>query len=151
MLDPRGIYEVDEAAVARVLPAVAGAHGEDALRATGPVLLHSLRGFVDAGAAGEVAVEHLLEQFDVTRLVTFDVDQLLDYRSKRVTMVFDADRWASYDEPFLAIDHVRDAEGTGFLLLHGMEPDLQWERVVAALRELVQDRKSTRLNSSHWE
>lgn len=137
MLDPRGIYEVDEAAVARVLPAVAGTHGEDALRATGPVLLHSLRGFVDAGAAGEVAVEHLLEQFDVTRLVTFDVDQLLDYRSKRATMVFDADRWASYDEPFLAIDHLRDAEGTGFLLLHGMEPDLQWERVVVALKDLV--------------
>ncbi|MET4223354.1 proteasome assembly chaperone family protein [Oerskovia enterophila] len=137
MLDPRGIYEVDEAAVARVLPAATHAQEGASLRAVGPVLLHSVRGFVDAGTAGDLAVEHLLEEFEVTRLVTFDVDQLLDYRSKRVTMVFDADRWASYDEPFLAIDHVRDAEGTGFLLLHGIEPDLQWERVIAALRELV--------------
>jgi hypothetical protein len=52
-------------------------------------------------------------------------------------MTFDADRWADYDEPFLAIDHLRDAEGTGFLLLHGVEPDLQWERVIAAVRGLV--------------
>lgn len=136
MLDPRGIYEVDEAAVARVLPAAAPGEST-ALSATGPVLLHSVRGFVDAGSTGELVAEHLLEEFEATRLVTFDVDQLLDYRSKRVTMVFDADRYASYDEPFLAIDHLRDAEGAGFLLLHGIEPDLQWERVIAALRDLV--------------
>lgn len=129
LLDPRGIYEVDEQAVERLLgtPAPGG----------GPVLLHAVRGFVDAGSAGELAVEHLVEELTTERLVTFDVDQLLDYRSKRVTMTFDSDRWSAYDEPFLAVDHVRDAEGTGFLLLHGVEPDLQWERVVAALRQVV--------------
>ncbi|MEK8224949.1 PAC2 family protein [Oerskovia sp. M15] len=122
MLDPRGIYEVDEAAVARVLPAATGVQGEALARAVGPVMLHSVRGFVDAGTAGDLAVEHLLAEFEVTRLVTFDVDQLLDYRSKRVTMVFDADRWASYDEPFLAIDHLRDAEGPASCSCTGWSP-----------------------------
>jgi len=93
---------------------------------------------VDAGSAGEIAVEHVTEELATTRLVTFDVDQLLDYRSKRVGMTFDADRWSAYDEPYLAIDHVADREGTGFLLLHGSEPDLQWERVVAAVKGLVE-------------
>ncbi|GAB6938436.1 proteasome assembly chaperone family protein [Isoptericola variabilis] len=135
MLDPQSIYEVDEAAVERVLPH----HGPDAPSAgTGPVLLHALDGFVDAGSAGEIAVEHVTEELATTRLVTFDVDQLLDYRSKRVGMTFDADRWSAYDEPYLAIDHVADREGTGFLLLHGSEPDLQWERVVAAVKGLVE-------------
>jgi len=135
LLDPQSIYEVDEAAVERVLPH----HGPDAPSAgTGPVLLHALDGFVDAGSAGEIAVEHVTEELATTRLVTFDVDQLLDYRSKRVGMTFDADRWSAYDEPYLAIDHVADREGTGFLLLHGSEPDLQWERVVAAVKGLVE-------------
>lgn len=135
MLDPQSIYEVDEAAVERVLPH----QGPDAApTGTGPVLLHALDGFVDAGSAGELAVEHVTEELTTTRLVTFDVDQLLDYRSKRVGMTFDADRWSAYDEPYLAIDHVADREGTGFLLLHGSEPDLQWERVVAAVKGLVE-------------
>ncbi|MFC8599627.1 proteasome assembly chaperone family protein [Isoptericola sp. NPDC057191] len=135
MLDPQSIYEVDEAAVERVLPR----RGPDAPpTADGPVLLHALDGFVDAGSAAEIAVEHLTDELTTTRLVTFDVDQLLDYRSKRVGMTFDADRWSAYDEPFLALDHVADREGTGFLLLHGSEPDLQWERVVAAVKGLVE-------------
>ncbi|SKC79393.1 proteasome assembly chaperone family protein [Krasilnikoviella flava] len=135
MLDPQSIYEVDEAAVGRVLPH----HGPDApSTGAGPVLLHALDGFIDAGSAGEISVEHVFEELTTTRLVTFDVDQLLDYRSKRVGMTFDADRWSSYDEPYLAIDHVADREGTGFLLLHGAEPDLQWERVVAAVKGLVE-------------
>jgi predicted ATP-grasp superfamily ATP-dependent carboligase len=136
VLDPQGIYEIDEDAVARTLAEPGEQPAPDAGRA-GPVLLHSLRGFVDAGSAGEIAAEHLTGHLETTRLVTFDVDQLLDYRSKRAVMTFDADRWAAYDEPFLVVDHVRDAEGTGFLLLHGAEPDLQWERVIAAVRDLV--------------
>ncbi len=132
MLDPQGIYDVDEAAVDRTLGrSVPGS-------SDGPVLLHAVRGFVDAGSAGDLAVEHLIDEFRVERLVTFDVDQLLDYRSKRVTMTFDSDRWADYQAPHLAVDHLTDAEGTGFLLLHGAEPDLQWERVVAGLIQLVE-------------
>ncbi|WP_418277230.1 PAC2 family protein [Isoptericola jiangsuensis] len=134
MLDPQGIYEVDVEAVRRTL----GSSQAEGADGPGPVLVHALSGFVDAGAAGELAVEHLLERFEVTRLATFDVDALLDYRSRRPVMTFDADRYVGYDDPFLVVDHLRDAEGTGFLLLHGVEPDLQWERVVAGVRGLVE-------------
>jgi hypothetical protein len=146
VLDPQEIYEVDEAAVARTLgaPGASGAPGLEvaarsglARRGDGPVLLHSTGGFVDAGSAGQIVVEHLTGELATERLVTFDVDQLLDYRSKRGTMTFDSDRWVGYDAPELVVDHVTDAEGTGFLLLHGVEPDLQWERVVAAVEQLV--------------
>jgi predicted ATP-grasp superfamily ATP-dependent carboligase len=137
VLDPQGIYEVDEDAVARTLGTRTEEGGALDPGRSGPVLLHSLRGFVDAGSAGTLATEHLTAELTATRLVTFDVDQLLDYRSKRAVMTFAADRWSAYDEPFLAIDHVTDAEGSGFLLLHGAEPDLQWERVIAAVKDLV--------------
>lgn len=133
MLDPRDVYSVDDEAVQRLLGAVSDA--PDA--AVGPVLVHALRGYVDAGSTGQLVIDHLREEFEPTRLVTFDADQLIDYRSKRSAMTFDADRWADYAEPVLAVDHMTDAEGTGFLVLHGPEPDLQWERFVAAVVQLV--------------
>jgi hypothetical protein len=133
VLDPQGIVTVDEAAVAATLGPIL-----DARAGSGPVLLHALHGFVDAGDAGKIAVAHLVDELPATRLATFDIDQLLDYRSKRSFMTYETDRWTAYDEPFLALDHVRDADGTGFLLLHGAEPDLQWERVIAAVRGFVE-------------
>ncbi|WP_278237133.1 PAC2 family protein [Isoptericola sp. AK164] len=134
MQDPQSIYEVDHDAVERTLGT-----SEDGGPASAPVLVHAVRGFVDAGAAGELAAEHLLERFTATRLVTFDVDRLVDYRSRRPPMTFDADRWAGYDAPELVVDHLVDDEGTGFLLLHGVEPDLQWERAAAAVRGIVDE------------
>lgn len=130
MLDPQSIYELDETVAAQL--------GAVAPGGTGPVLVHVLDGFVDAGSAGEIVAEHLREQLTGARLVTFDVDQLLAYRARRPGMTFDDDRWVSYDEPTLAIDVLHDTEGTPFLLLHGLEPDLQWERFARAVRGLVE-------------
>jgi predicted ATP-grasp superfamily ATP-dependent carboligase len=102
------------------------------------VLLHHLAGYIDAGHAGRLAVDHLLSALPSTILATFDVDQLLDYRSHRPTMTFERDHWASYDEPLLAVYALRDLGGRPFLLLTGPEPDTQWERFVAAVGELVE-------------
>ncbi len=94
MRDPDSLYTVDEDVAAELGDA--------------PVMVQLVRGFVDAGAAGQVAAEHLVERFDARRLVTFDVDELLDYRSRRPTMTFDRSTWNDYDEPVLAIDlHAR--------------------------------------------
>ena len=130
MLDPAEIYEVDENVAAEL--------AELAAAGTGPVLVHAVRGFVDAGHAGEIAAEHLVDELPTRRLVTFDVDQLLDYRSRRPMMTFDASTWREYEDPELVVDLVDDADGTPFLLLHGTEPDVQWERYVAAVRQLVE-------------
>ncbi|WP_100348412.1 proteasome assembly chaperone family protein [Luteimicrobium subarcticum] len=138
-LDPRGIYEIDRATVAEELGRAPG---------TGPVLVHLLDGFVDAGGVGRRVREHLLEHGG-RRVATFDVDQLLDYRSKRSTMTFDASRWADYDEPVLAIDLLHDAEGSPFLVLHGAEPDLQWERFVAAVTQVVDELRVSLVATVH--
>ncbi|MGH3899521.1 MAG: PAC2 family protein [Pseudonocardiaceae bacterium] len=105
---------------------------------TATVLVHALTGFVDAGQAGHVAVAHLLANLEHRVLATFDVDQLLDYRSRRPMMIFDEDRWAGYEQPELVLHEVRDSAGTTFLLLAGPEPDLQWERFTDAVRDLVE-------------
>ncbi|GEL94258.1 proteasome assembly chaperone family protein [Cellulomonas composti] len=131
MLDPQDLYDVDPTVAAQVT-----ARTEEA--GAGPVLLHAVRGFMDAGSAGQLAVDHLIESMPVRRLVTFDADQLVDYRSRRPTMTFDASTWVDYAEPHLAVDLVHDDGGEPFLLLHGSEPDVQWERYVAAVRGLVE-------------
>ncbi|WP_298459681.1 proteasome assembly chaperone family protein [uncultured Cellulomonas sp.] len=132
MLNPSEIYEVDPQAASRL--AELSAHLPDG----GPVLVHAVRGFVDAGSAGQLAADHIREELDTVRLVTFDVDQLLDYRSRRPLMTFDATTWSEYAEPELGVDLVTDADGVPFLLLHGVEPDVQWERYAAAVRQLVE-------------
>ncbi len=132
MRDPNLIYEVDEDVAAELQ------QSSEELAGVGPVLLHVVSGFVDAGGAGQVATDHLRETFGSRRLATFDVDQLIDYRSRRPMMVFDSTTWSSYAEPELVLDVVSDAAGRQFLLLHGAEPDIQWERYAAAVRQLVE-------------
>jgi predicted ATP-grasp superfamily ATP-dependent carboligase len=103
-----------------------------------PVLVLALTGFVDAGGAARLAREHLLTTRDAQPLATFDLDQLLDYRSRRPIMLFVEDHWESYEAPTLQLLVLKDAEGTPFLLLSGPEPDLQWERFTAAVQALIE-------------
>jgi hypothetical protein len=121
VLDPHELYEL-----ADDLPAVEK-----------PVLVQALTGFVDAGSAIQLSRENLLERLESRVVATFDLDQLLDYRSRRPPMIFVEDHWESYEQPSLALHLVTDQLGTQFLLLAGPEPDLQWERFIAAVRELI--------------
>jgi hypothetical protein len=102
-----------------------------------PVLIQVMGGFVDAGGAARLAREHLLASSEHRVLARFDLDQLLDYRSRRPTMLFVADHWESYDELTLALRLLTDAAGTPYLLLSGPEPDLQWDRFIAAVTALI--------------
>ena len=124
MLDPEALYEFDQV---RPQP------GE----LVRPVLVHALGGFVDAGQAGRLAADHLLATLPHRVIVRFDVDQLYDYRARRPVMTFVEDHWESYDAPRLEISLVEDSVGTGFLMLTGPEPDVQWERFTTAVRRLV--------------
>ena len=121
MLDPRELYELSDD-----LPAL----GE-------PILVQALTGFVDAGSAIQLFRENLLENLENQVVATFDLDQLLDYRSRRPPMIFVEDHWESYEAPSLALHLVRDQLGTEFLLLAGPEPDLQWERFIGAVTGLI--------------
>jgi predicted ATP-grasp superfamily ATP-dependent carboligase len=121
--DRRELYEVDTAA-----PQLDGAP-----------LLWYFDGFIDAGAAGRLVAEHLLENLDHKVVATFDVDRLIDYRSRRPVMTFARDHWEKYDALELVVHLVNDASGTPFLLLTGPEPDHEWDRFTAAVAD-VSDR-----------
>ncbi len=121
MLDPNELYEL-----ADDLPALER-----------PVLVQALTGFVDAGSAIQLFRENLLENLENRVVARFDLDQLLDYRSRRPPMIFVEDHWESYEAPSLALHLVRDQLGTDFLMLAGPEPDLQWERFIAAVTGLI--------------
>jgi len=109
----------------------------DLVRPERPVLVEALDGFLDAGSGRRLAREHLLNALDSEPLVTFDVDQLFDYRSRRPEMTFTRDHWDGYAAPELAVHLVRDLDDVPFLLLHGPEPDVQWERFIAAIGLLI--------------
>jgi predicted ATP-grasp superfamily ATP-dependent carboligase len=102
-----------------------------------PVLIQALTGFVDAGSATRLAREQLLSSLEARPIARFDVDQLFDYRSRRPVMTFVEDHWADYDAPTLELHLLHDDDETPFLLLTGPEPDLQWERFVAAVGGLA--------------
>jgi hypothetical protein len=123
VLEPRDLYETTD---------LATVPGE-------PVLVVALTGFVDAGGAARLASEHLLETCRPELAASFDVDQLHDYRARRPAMLFVEDHWESYDAPALELHRLTDTVGHSFLLLHGSEPDVQWERFAAAVETLVED------------
>jgi predicted ATP-grasp superfamily ATP-dependent carboligase len=104
----------------------------------GPVLIHALEGFSDAGHAIRLAAAHLQDALETELVASFAIDDLLDYRSRRPLMTFKTDHFTTYEEPLLNLYAVRDSLGTPFLLLAGLEPDLQWERFVAAVRLLAE-------------
>jgi PAC2 family protein len=122
MLDPAELFQLIEE-----LPAL-----------DRPVLVLALDGFIDAGNAAQLARAHLLSTLESEVIATFDIDQVFDYRGRRPEMLFVTDHWESFTAPELKVHAVRDAAGTGFLLLAGAEPDLQWERFAAAVQMIVQ-------------
>ena len=101
------------------------------------VMLYHLDGFIDAGGAGRLLAAHLLGTLEHTEVARFDVDSLIDYRSRRPVMTFAKDRWESYDEPELVAWLMHDTAGTPFLLLDGPEPDHDWNSFTAAVLRLT--------------
>ncbi|KAB2346549.1 PAC2 family protein [Actinomadura rudentiformis] len=122
MRNPEDLYELDT----------------DLPEMSGPVLLHSLDGFVDAGSTGQLVREHLLDSLEHRVVARFDVDSLIDYRARRPMMTYDRDHWAAYEAPELVVHLMRDEAGSPFLLLTGPEPDRLWEGFTASVRSLVE-------------
>jgi hypothetical protein len=133
MLDPLTLLEWSDRAV-RTLDRQRFAQPD----APGPALVVAVQGFIDAGNIASTALAHLRTELKWTRLATFDIDQLHDYRGRRSQMTLEQDRWVKYEEPYLALDYVLDRQGKGFLLLSGIEPDYQWERVIRAIRAVIE-------------
>src|SRR5258705_2949450 len=122
-----GMYELEFPA-----PQLSSADGR------GPVLIHALEGFSDAGHAIRLSAQHLKNTLDIELVASFAIDELLDYRSRRPLMTFKTDHFTHYEEPELNLYALHDSVGTPFLLLAGLEPDLRWERFITAVRLLAE-------------
>ena len=101
------------------------------------VLLHHFDGAMDAGHAGALAIEQLLMTLPHERMVTFDVDTLVDYRARRPVMTYATHTYESAVVPELVLDLFQDDEGEDLLVLHGAEPDFRWNEFVGAVTHLV--------------
>ncbi len=122
-----GMYELEFPA-----PQLSAADGR------GPVMIHALEGFSDAGHVIKLAATHLKNSLNTELVASFAIDELLDYRSRRPLMTFNTDHFTAYDNPELNLYALHDTLGTPFLLLAGMEPDLRWERFITAVRLLAE-------------
>ncbi|WP_040339614.1 proteasome assembly chaperone family protein [Candidatus Blastococcus massiliensis] len=111
---------------------------DDAARRRGLVLVHDVAGDFDAARAGATAGSHLLAGLSHEVLARFDADALVDYRAHRPRVTFSGDRYEAFLAPEIALYALEDDAGVPFLLLHGAEPDYQWERFVSAVRGLVE-------------
>ncbi|WP_427017212.1 proteasome assembly chaperone family protein [Pseudarthrobacter sp. P1] len=123
-LDPHSLYATNDELLAR----------ED-LR--GLNLLMAFSGFSDAGHVVTQLAGELADTLDAEPVAVFDIDQLLDYRSRRPRITFEQDHLTDYRQPKLGLYRMRDSMGQPFLFLTGNEPDLQWERFALAVLGLV--------------
>jgi predicted ATP-grasp superfamily ATP-dependent carboligase len=110
-------------------------------------LVVGLHGFLDAGNASTLAVEHLVELGSGPVVATFDVDAFHDYRARRPAISFVRDHYESYDAPRLVVRLMRDSLEHPYLLLTGPEPDTRWEGFARAVRHVV-ERLDVRLVAS---
>jgi hypothetical protein len=101
-----------------------------------PLLHVAIDGFIDAGQVRSQMTQHILDTLEHRVVASFDMDQLIDYRSRRPMMTFDSDHWSDYDDPSLVLYRVVDSTGQPFLLLHGDEPDFRWEAFAQAVHQL---------------
>ncbi len=122
---PESLYTVNEELIA-----------DEELR--GANLLMSFTGFSDAGQVVSQISGEMTNQLSAEPLAIFDIDQLIDYRSRRPRITFTEDHLSDYRTPSLVLYRMVDALGTPFLYLTGSEPDLQWERFSRAVLGLVE-------------
>jgi proteasome assembly chaperone (PAC2) family protein len=100
---------------------------------TAPVLVASLTGWVDAGAAGTSAAEHVAA--GATPIARFDSDALYDFRSQRPVLDIVDGTMKELTWPELTVRHV-GIGGRDLLVLSGQEPDIGWRAFAAAVVDL---------------
>ncbi|MEY8565331.1 PAC2 family protein [Corynebacteriaceae bacterium 7-707] len=106
--------------------------GEDGLS-----MVIALQGYADAGQGVRQAGQHLLQALDHSAVATFNVDELIDYRSRRPGVTLDHGRVVDREDLSLALYRMEDSDGQPFMLLTGPEPDLRWESFSRAVAELA--------------
>jgi hypothetical protein len=100
-------------------------------------MLGGLSGFTDAGSTVNQFAEQIFANLKHKLLISFNNDELLDYRSRRPVMFFEKDHIESYEPAVLGIYLVWDEARQPFLYLHGYEPDFRWEAFAEAMAFII--------------
>ncbi|MBA2700781.1 MAG: PAC2 family protein [Chloroflexi bacterium] len=100
-----------------------------------PTMIAAFDGWVDAGNAATAALETLVD--DAPIVVSFDGDQLFDYRSRRPTLEIKDGSLADLTWPELSVRRAT-VDDRDMLILTGPEPDDRWQTFRAAVAELGQ-------------
>ncbi|MGO3885562.1 MAG: proteasome assembly chaperone family protein [Mycetocola sp.] len=101
-------------------------------------LVMALTGFADAGSTSAQFIEFVRTELQGQAVAVFNNDQLLDYRARRPTVLFDQDDFRDYTAPRLELVLADDEMGQPFLALLGYEPDMAWEGFTDSVMDLVE-------------
>lgn len=129
MVDPRQLFRL----IPEVNPCDDKHTGED------QILLVTMGGYADAGATQELISSQLSQRLTSHDIGTFDTDQLYDYAGRRPRIVFDHDHFTDYQAPQIVLRHVTDEAGKNFYWLTGPEPSFQWEKMIGAVSQIIDD------------
>ena len=102
-----------------------------------PVLVMAPDGWIDAGLGGAGAVGALVAVLETELVATFDVDRLLDHRSRRPMSHMLDGVYTDLVWPKLELLAAHDPEGRALLVLTGPEPDHEWRAFSDAIGELA--------------
>lgn len=116
---------------------------------TGLPMLAMLTGFTDAGSSINQLSGHLFANLESELVISFNNDELLDYRSRRPVLFFEKDHIESYEPAELGIYLMRDEADQPFLLLDGYEPDFRWEAFSESIADICQDLEVTSFTWVH--
>lgn len=136
----RSYYELEYPMPALALGGRDGQHAEydyDASSLFKTTLIIALDGYADAGQAVEMAAKHLLSALDHDLVASFNVDELIDYRSRRPAMCIDSQQVGEFEDLSLTLEVCQDCRGQRLFLLSGAEPDLRWKGFSRAVVDLI--------------
>jgi predicted ATP-grasp superfamily ATP-dependent carboligase len=96
-----------------------------------------LEGWIDAGFAAAAAGRTLVDSLDSRPLATFDVDVLVDHRSRRPVLHLVEGIITEMTFPSLELRAAHDPSGKDVLLLVGAEPDVRWRAFTDSVADLA--------------
>jgi hypothetical protein len=108
-------------------------------RLSGPVMVVTLDGWVDAGLGAAAAVAELMEASTTTPVGTFDAELLIDQRARRPVAHLENGVVTGLTWPEISVVAGKDRVGADLLYLTGPEPDFRWPTFVREVVTLVQD------------
>src|SRR3546814_14542598 len=87
----------------------------------------ALQGFLDAGNASGLAIDHVTSDATGPVVATFDVDVFHDYRARPPAVSFVRDHYSGFAAPKLIVRLMHAAVGSPNLPLFGPVPATRWD------------------------